>query len=116
MGMKNYQGRELHYRPSEEELVERKQSTMSTKYKVYEQNFFFGGYQTKYKFPNGYGASVINNNASYGLELGVLYDGVLDYSTPITSDVVPYIRDEEELDKLLKYIKELWELETEWED
>lgn len=104
--MKNYQGRELHYRPSEEELVERKQSTMSTKYKdyIYEQNFFFGGYQTKYKFPNGYGASVINNNASYGLELGVLYDGV------------PYIRDEEELDKLLKYIKELWELETEWED
>lgn len=116
--MKNYQGRELHYRPSVEELEDRKQSTMSAKYKDYivEQKFYFGGYQTKYRFPNGYGASVINNNASYGLELGVLYDGELDYSTPITSDVVPYIKDEEELDKLLKYIKELWELETKWED
>lgn len=41
---------------------------------------------------------------------------MLDYSTPITSDVVPYIKDEEELDRLLKYIKELWEIETEWED
>ena len=97
--MKDYQGRELYYRPSAEELEERKQSTMSTKYKDYivSQKFYFGGYQTKYRFPNGYGASVINNNASYGLELGVLYN-------------------EEELDKLLKHIKELWELATEWED
>lgn len=31
--MENYQGRELYYRPSAEELEERKQSTMSTKYK-----------------------------------------------------------------------------------
>ena len=29
--MKNYQGRELYYRPSAEELEERKQSTMSKK-------------------------------------------------------------------------------------
>ena len=116
--MENYQGIEWCYRPSEEELEERKQSTMSRKYEKYiiEQNFYYDGYQTKYMFPNGYGASVINNSASYGLELGVLYDGVLDYSTPITSDVVPYIKNEEELDKLLKHIKELWELATEWED
>lgn len=103
---------------SEEELEKRRRSTMSKKYEeyIYEQNFYLSGWQTKYHFENGYGASVINHNGSYGLELGVLYDGVLDYSTPITSDVVPCIKDEEELDKLLKYIKELWELETEWED
>lgn len=116
--MENYQGIEWYYLPSEEELEERKQSTMSRKYEgyIYEQNCYFGGWQTKYRFENGYGASVINHNGSYGLELGVLYDGVLDYSTPITSDVVPYIKNEEELDKLLKHIKELWELATEWED
>ena len=33
--MKNYQGRELHYRPSAEELEERKQSTMSRKYEIF---------------------------------------------------------------------------------
>lgn len=116
--MENYQGIEWSFLASEEELENRRKSTMSKKYEeyIYEQNFYLDGWQTKYRFENGYGASVINNNASYGLELGVLYDGVLDYSTPITSDVVPHIKDEEELDKLLKYIKELWELETEWED
>ena len=43
MGMKNYQGRELHYRPSAEKLEERKQSTMSKKYGIYifEQYFLF---------------------------------------------------------------------------
>ena len=109
MLMKNYQGRELFYLANAEELKKRKQSTMSAKYKDYivVQIFYFGGYQTKYSFPNGYGASVINNNASYGLELGVLYDGELDYSTPITSDVVGFIENEEELDKLLQQIKEL---------
>lgn len=118
MVMKDYQGRNLLYQPCEEELEKRIKSTMSKKYEEYicEQNFYFGGCQTKYRFENGYGASVINHNGSYGVELGVLYDGVLDYSTPITSDVVTYIKDEKELDKLLKYIKELWELETEWED
>ena len=101
---------------SEEELEKRRKSTMSKKYEeyIYEQNFYLSGWQTKYRFENGYGASVINHKGSYGLELGVLYDGVLDYSTPITSDVVPCIKGEEELDKLLKYIKELWQ--SEWED
>lgn len=107
--MENYQGRELYYRPTEEELEERKQSTMSTKYKDYivSQKFYFGGYQTKYKFPNGYEASVINNNTSYGLELAVMFEETLDYSTSITSDVVGFIENEEKLDKLLKQIKEL---------
>lgn len=124
--MKNYQGRELHYRPSAEELEDRKQSTMSKKYGIYifEQYFYFGGYRTKYMFPNGYGASVINNNVSNGLELSVLYfDGknvvdVIEHDiAPNVSvdvfgrDIVPHISSEKELDKLLEKIKE-----SQWED
>lgn len=124
--MKNYQGRELYYRPSAEELEARKQSTMSAKYEdyIYEQKFYFGGYQTKYMFPNSYGATVINNNASCGLQLSVLYfDGknvvdVIEHDIAphilvdgIGRDIVPHISSEEELDKLLYKIKE-----SEWED
>ena len=124
--MKNYQGRELHYRPSVEELEDRKQSTMSTKYKDYivSQEVYFGGYQTKYMFSNGYGARVINNNVTYGLELSILYfDGknvvdVIEHDiVPHISvdafgrDIVPHISSEEELDKLLEKIKE-----SQWED
>jgi|GEM_PF-598691 hypothetical protein len=108
MGMKNYQGGELRYRPSAEELDERKQSTMSRKYEKYiiGQNFYFGGYQTKYRFPNGYGASVFNNNASRGLELAVFFEEKLGNNISITSDALGFIENEEELDKLLKQIKE----------
>lgn len=107
--MENYQGRELFYLDNAEELKKRKKSTMSRKYEKYiiGQKFYFGGYQTKYKFPNGYEASVINNNASYGLELAVMFEETLDYSTSITHDVVGFIENEEELDKLLQQIKEL---------
>lgn len=109
MGMKNYQGRELYYRPTEEELEERKNSTISTKYKDYivGQKFYFGGYQTNYKFPNGQEVSVYNNNVSCGLELAVWFEERLDCSISITSDVAGSIKNEEELDKLLKQIKEL---------
>ena len=45
-------------------------------------------------FPNYYSASIINSG--YGSELGlyelaVLHDGKLDYSTPITDDVIGYL-------------------------
>lgn len=107
--MENYQGRELYYRPSVEELEERKQSTMSTKYKDYivSQKFYFGGYQTQYKFPNGQEVSVFNNNASSGLELAVWFEERQACSISLASDVVGSIKNEEELDKLLKEIKEL---------
>ncbi len=107
--MENYQGRELFYLANAEELKKRKQSTMSAKYKDYivGQKFYFGGYQTNYKFPNGQEVSVYNNNVSCGLELAVWFEERLDCSISITSDVAGSIKNEEELDKLLQQIKEL---------
>ena len=70
-----------------------------------------GDLHTIYRFPNGYGASVIYGLFSQGLELAVLYfDGDTPHistSTPITTDVVAHIKDEAELEKLLDQIKEL---------
>ena len=59
-----------------------------------------GAHQTKYRFANGYGASVIRGGmAAYGgYELAVLkWDGErssLTYETPITSDVEGHLTDE----------------------
>lgn len=56
-----------------------------------------GGTQQIYKFPNGYGASVIQSRFSYGGDRGLWELAVLnsreelDYSTPITSDVLGYL-------------------------
>ena len=72
--------------------------------------------QTFYKFPNGYGASVIHGTSvifgisTYGLELAVIRwnkdggDWVFDYTTPITDDVVGHIED---LDLVLEEIYNL---------
>ena len=55
------------------------------------------GYQLIYKFDNGYGASVVKHNHSYGgkkglYELAVLdNEGALCYTTPITEDVVGHL-------------------------
>lgn len=60
-----------------------------------------GGSQHIYKFPNGYGASVICHMYSRGgpiglWELAVLDElGELNYSTPITDDVIGHLEDEE---------------------
>ena len=72
--------------------------------------------QTFYKFPNGYGASVIFGSSvifgisTYGLEVAVIKwdkDGggwEIDYTTPITDDVVGYVDD---LDLILGEIYDL---------
>ena len=69
--------------------------TYSKQFKKYikEQNDL--GYpQTIYKFSNGYGASVIKFNYVYiGIEIAVLKfdkngNWNIDYSTPITNDVI----------------------------
>lgn len=67
----------------------------------------------EYHFENGFGASVIHNPYSYGLELAVLkYDNEteewnLTYDTNITDDVVGYIDGKDSLEKLLNKISQL---------
>ena len=58
-----------------------------------------GGVQAVIKFDNGFGASVVKTPYTYGgdrglYELAVLdSDGHLTYATPITDDVIGYLRD-----------------------
>lgn len=68
----------------------------------------FGGRNTVYAFANGYGASVVCHEYSQGVELAVV-DRELNivYDTPITDDVVSYIKTEDELKDILSQIKEL---------
>jgi hypothetical protein len=75
------------------------------------------GTQEVYRFPNGYGASVVQFPGSYGYshglwELAVLKfygegnDFDLCYNTGITSDVIGYL-DREGVDSYLQKIKDL---------
>ena len=58
-----------------------------------------GGVYSRITFENGYGASVVKTPHSYGgdrglYEVAVLNsDGELTYDTPVTSDVIGYLRD-----------------------
>ena len=87
--------------------------TYSDKFKDYiEQQIDIGYPQTIYKFPNGYGASVIKFNYIYfGIEIAVLRideedNWDIDYSTPITNDVIGGLS-EEERDNVLQRIFDL---------
>lgn len=76
------------------------------------------GVQKLYRFPNGYGASVVRFEYSYGAdqglwELAVIHypkadsdDFSLTYGTPITDDVIGYLS-ETEVDELLTKIEAL---------
>jgi len=56
---------------------------------VTEKNSYYGKNQTKYSFPNGYGASVISGESIRQFEVAVLEaDGSLCYDTQITDDVI----------------------------
>ena len=46
------------------------------------------GWQKRFKFPNGFGASIVHHDMSYGLELALLHDGNLVYHPKITDDVI----------------------------
>lgn len=67
----------------------------------------------EYHFANGYGASVIHNKYSYGLELAVVKHNKkigswdLDYESGITDDVIGYIEGKEELEEILIKISNL---------
>jgi hypothetical protein len=74
-----------------------------------------GGTQELYRFPNGYGASLIRGGyiAYGGLEIGVMryhgegpYDCALTYSTPITDDVLGHL-DEDDIEPILDQIAAL---------
>jgi hypothetical protein len=66
-------------------------------------------------YPNGYGASIVNHRFSYGgddglwelaVTKGTKEDWEICYDTPITSDVLGFLSDEE-VDETLFKIKEL---------
>ena len=88
--------------------------TYSEKYRSYIDNNIISNStaeQTFYRFPNGYGASVIYGKHTYGLEVAVIWfipqtevDWKITYNTPLTDDVIGYVED---LDEVLKSIKEL---------
>ena len=73
--------------------------------------FIFKRYE--YHFANGYGASVVHNQHSYGLELAVIKHNKktgswdLDYESEITDDVIGYIKGKEELEEILIRISNL---------
>ena len=69
------------------------------------------GVQQIYKFPNGYGASVVKHKMSYGgkddlWELAVIKGEDLCYTTPLTSDVLGWLTDED-VQRALKEIAKL---------
>jgi hypothetical protein len=56
-----------------------------------------GGVQARLDFDNGFGVSVVKSQYTYGgdkglYELAVFKDGNITYDTPITNDVIGYLR------------------------
>lgn len=67
-----------------------------------------GGIMSRIEFDNGYGVSVVKTPYTYGgdnglYELAVLDEnGDLTYDTPITNDVIGYLRPEDVTDVMVK--------------
>jgi hypothetical protein len=84
---------------------------LNLNYKTFEDINFtphYGGVVGKIMFENGYGASVIRTEHSYGgsrglYELAILdNDGKLTYDTPITEDVLGYLSPKEVTNYLIQ--------------
>lgn len=79
---------------------------------VFVNNEWVDGIQARMVFDNGYGVSVIRTKYSYGGKDGLYEIGILDsegaicYTTPITDDVIGYLR-EEDVTEGMKRIQEL---------
>jgi hypothetical protein len=67
-----------------------------------------GGIRASIMFENGYGASIIKSNFTYGGKMGLYELAVLDseghltYATSVTNDVIGYLRPEDVTDVLAK--------------
>jgi hypothetical protein len=67
-----------------------------------------GGVMSRIQFENGYGASVVKTDYTYGgdkglYELAVLdSEGSLTYATSVTDDVIGYLRPEDVTDVMAK--------------
>ena len=91
--------------------------------KTHKPNFGPVDKQWLFRFPNDYGASVVINDCSYGHENGLFELAVIkyqdneweeeweiDYSTPITNDVLGYLRSKDVMEYLYQ-IKNLNDIE-----
>jgi hypothetical protein len=78
----------------------------------FQDHTLIGRKQCIVQFPNGYGASIVQGEHTYGGKDGLYEiavfgkDGHISYSTPITDDVLGYLS-EEEVEKTLTDIKNL---------
>ena len=77
------------------------------------RDLFYNGVQCRIQFDNGYGASIVSHNYSYGGKEGLYEIAVLDengkihYDNPVANgDVRGYLKPEE-VTELLKQIQEL---------
>ena len=75
------------------------------------EHTYYGGVQARIQFPNGYGASVVRHQFSYGgpdglYELAVTKDNNLCYDTPVTNDVEGYLTPND-VTELLEQIQSL---------
>ncbi len=71
----------------------------------------FVGYSKVITFDNGYAASIVSSELSYGgkdglFEIAVLYDGEIVYDTPVTEDVIGFC-DFAEVVQVIEKIKQL---------
>jgi len=74
------------------------------------------GIKGRINFKNGYTASVVKTESSYGgseglYELAILKDNHMCYTTPITNDVLGYLS-EEEVTNILNQIDNLPNIES----
>jgi hypothetical protein len=84
---------------------------MTVTYTPAEEHELLGGIRRVYRFENNYGASVICHEGSYSSkghkwELAVLYGDDITYDTPITSDVIGHLNDQQ-VQKILTKIDQL---------